>query len=298
VAKRDKNLSQAEIDALAAQAEDANLPTETAEPGIADAEDMPSPPARGARTLSQEEIDAILFTDSDKEPTSVEDTTVVEEITPTDEPPPLRKTPATRKTKPSRKIRPPEEVTVIEELPPAEEVFAADELDEEEVPLEGSLVELAQRMDRVEASCERLDHATSWIESISDVTERLQTIEATLATLVQMERNEEDIDDILDRLRKIEETTDIDAVLERLRDIQATASKTSLVKENFNVVESEIAKLSGRIEAITATLKDSIGYGIHRDFSCRSCGSKGHVAITIRCTHCGKEGWMGWWPEK
>ena len=298
MAKRDRNLSQAEIDALAAQAEDANLPTETEESGISDAEDMPSPRARSVKTLSQEEIDAILFTDSDKESAPVEDTTVVEEITPADEPPPLRKPPATKKTKPSRKIKPPEEVTVIEELPPAEEAITAEELDEEEVPLEDSLVELAQRMDRVEASCERLDDATSWIESISDVTKRLQTIEATLATLVQMERNEEDIDDILDRLRKIEETTNIDAILERLEDIQATTSKPSLVKEDLNVVEAEMAKLSGRIEAITATLKDSIGYGIHRDFACRSCGAKGNVAITIRCTHCGKEGWMGWWPEK
>jgi len=291
VAKRDKNLSQAEIDALATRGEDANLPTEPEESGIADADDTPSPRARGDRTLSQEEIDTILFVDSDKETTPVEDTTVVEEITPTDESPSLRKTRTTRNVKPV------EEVTVIEELPPAEEAPATDEL-EEEVTLEDSLAELAQRMDRVEASCERLDHATSWIESISAVTERLQTIETTIAKLAQMEGGEEDIDNILDRLRKIEETTDIDAVLERLRDIQATASKTSLVKENFDVLEAEIAKLGSHIEAITATLKDSIGYGIHRDFACRSCGSKGHVAITIRCTHCGKEGWMGWWPEK
>lgn len=298
MAKRDKTLSQAEIDALAARAGDANLPAELEESGIADAEDTPSPLARGDRTLSQEQIDAILFEDSDKETAPVEEATVIEEIAPTEEPPRPRKPSATRKTKPTRKIKPVEETTVIEELPPVEEATMADKLDEEEVSLKDSLAELAHRLDGVEASCERLDHATSWIESIGAMTDRLQAIEATLASLAEMERDEEDIDVILDRLRKIEETTDIDAIIERLRDIQDTAARTSLGKEDLDVVEAEIAKLSGRIEAITATLKDSIGYGIHRDFSCRSCGSKGHVAITIRCTDCGKEGWMGWWPEK
>ena len=297
MAKRDKTLSQAEIDALAERVGDANLPAELEESGIVDAEDSSSPPARGDRTLSQEQIDAILFEDSDKETAPVEETTVIEEIAPTEEPPPLRRISATRKTKPIRKIKSVEETTVSEELPPVEETTVANKL-EEEVSFKDSLAELAHRLDRVEASCERLDHATSWIESISAMTERLQAIEATLASLAETERDERDIDVILDRLRKIEETTDTDAILERLRDIHDTAARTSLGKEDLDVVEAEIAKLSGRIEAITATLKDSIGYGIHRDFSCRSCGSKGHVAITIRCTECGKEGWMGWWPEK
>lgn len=36
--------------------------------------------------------------------------------------------------------------------------------------------------------------------------------------------------------------------------------------------------------------------GLKENFKC-DCGAKGEVAVSIKCTKCGKETWRGWWPK-
>ena len=38
-------------------------------------------------------------------------------------------------------------------------------------------------------------------------------------------------------------------------------------------------------------------FDIRKKFSC-DCGAKGMVAVSIKCTKCNKETWMGWWSNK
>ena len=35
-----------------------------------------------------------------------------------------------------------------------------------------------------------------------------------------------------------------------------------------------------------------------RDVTCQGCGAKGMVATSIKCTKCGRETYLGWWPKK
>jgi ParB/RepB/Spo0J family partition protein len=35
---------------------------------------------------------------------------------------------------------------------------------------------------------------------------------------------------------------------------------------------------------------------LRKNFEC-DCGAKGHVAVHIKCTKCGKDNWRGWWPK-
>jgi hypothetical protein len=37
---------------------------------------------------------------------------------------------------------------------------------------------------------------------------------------------------------------------------------------------------------------------IKSNFRCNSCKSHGRVAMYLKCTSCGEEQWVGWWPKK
>jgi hypothetical protein len=201
--------------------------------------------------------------------------------------------------------------------------------------LNGRLSGVEQRIDTLEALCDKLAHPTV-TEERDPTRERLQMIETSLARLSRMERDQRDseillqrlqkieqsieeetadlntiiqrlqkleegtadLNTILQRLQKLEEASSTDAITDRLDKMQEALDSTTYVKEALTAAEDQVTKLSKRLDVIVTTLKDSIGFGIHREFSCKSCGTKGYVALNIRCTQCGKEGWMGWWPEK
>ncbi len=66
---------------------------------------------------------------------------------------------------------------------------------------------------------------------------------------------------------------------------------------------SQVAALAKQVETLNArvqTLREyaahSVGYRIHETFQCGACGQKGFVAGAVKCTACGQETWMGWWP--
>jgi translation initiation factor 2 gamma subunit (eIF-2gamma) len=56
--------------------------------------------------------------------------------------------------------------------------------------------------------------------------------------------------------------------------------------------------MSEQLEEISDNLRSSLGYGAAKIFQCSECGSGGTVAIHVKCTSCGEENWMGWWPEE
>jgi uncharacterized phage infection (PIP) family protein YhgE len=103
---------------------------------------------------------------------------------------------------------------------------------------------------------------------VADLAERVARIEATLGKL--------------DQLQKM--VTEIKAISQQLQDIQA------MVKQLREVAE--------QVEDISLKLRSTPAYDIGELFKCNSCGSKGLVAIRIKCTDCGRENWWGWWPEE
>lgn len=50
-------------------------------------------------------------------------------------------------------------------------------------------------------------------------------------------------------------------------------------------------------EEVDAAISKVPLHDLREQFKC-SCGTKGMVAVAIKCTNCGRESWWGWWPEE
>ena len=58
------------------------------------------------------------------------------------------------------------------------------------------------------------------------------------------------------------------------------------------------APLEDRIDDLEFKLSGDPLSGAENQFTCDRCGSKGWIAAKIRCTKCGHETYLGWWPKK
>ena len=58
------------------------------------------------------------------------------------------------------------------------------------------------------------------------------------------------------------------------------------------------APLEDRINDVEDQTFDTPLWGARHRITCTGCGSKGWIAIRIKCTKCGRESNWGWWPEK
>jgi predicted PurR-regulated permease PerM len=70
----------------------------------------------------------------------------------------------------------------------------------------------------------------------------------------------------------------------------SSASVTAIIKE--------VKRLGSQVKTISSNLEATPGYNAHNTFVCTSCGSKGKVAVPMRCTECGQGGWKGWFRKK
>jgi hypothetical protein len=280
----EKGLSQAEIDALLTEGGGEEVANETEE----------AKPSKASRAkVSRAEVVRLAGHDDDEE--EADDLFV--------EPEPKKAAP-TRKVKGSQPSRPAvseDEDDLFVEAEPKKaaptvpkkgrktnSVVSAKRLladEEEESGVEDQLTDVLQRLHRVESVWEKVNKLpieASGLE-LEEVFERIERVEATLETLGALGEEERagEVKDLLTRLDKIERIV----------------GPKPLQKEDVRKIKVDLAKLSRQIEAVSANLKDTPAYGLHKHFVCRSCGSEGHVALIIRCTQCGKEGWQGWWPE-
>jgi hypothetical protein len=60
---------------------------------------------------------------------------------------------------------------------------------------------------------------------------------------------------------------------------------------------NQVRKLTAQVEALTKAAKATPGFGAGNSFKCASCGAQGMVATIYRCTKCGKDKWLGFWPK-
>jgi hypothetical protein len=67
---------------------------------------------------------------------------------------------------------------------------------------------------------------------------------------------------------------------------------------NIAAIVKEVKRIGGQVKTISGNLEATPGYNVHNTFVCTSCGSKGKVAVPMRCTECGQEGWKGWFRKK
>ena len=288
----EKGLSQAEIDALLTQASEEDFLDEAVEKEVLDETEEEAKPSKGSRAkVPRAEVVRLAGHDDDKE--EADDLFV--------EPEP-KKTAPTRKVKGSQPSEPaaseneddlfaepePKNVTRTVQKKDRKMDSAAEAKrlvadDEEMLDVEDQLADVSQRLHRMESAWERAKGLPIEGAGLEEVLERIEGMEATLENSGPLGEGEQ--------------AGDIKNLLARLDKLERIVGPKPLQKEDVRKIKADVAKLSRQIEATSVNLKDTPAYGLHKHFVCRSCGSEGYVALIIRCTQCGKEGWQGWWPE-
>ena len=98
---------------------------------------------------------------------------------------------------------------------------------------------------------------------------------------------------------------DLAGLNERLANVESTTDKFEQYRKAFETAlmanrQLQLAQsqtVNTQLKTITQGLRNTLGYDIKKNFRCDSCGADGAVALKIRCTHCEKENWWGWWPK-
>ena len=93
-----------------------------------------------------------------------------------------------------------------------------------------------------------------------------------------------------------------EGTLKQFDQLQTDISETSIavkeMKQGFQALEQQIQSLTSQVQSTLEGLKGTFGYRAKQTFTCDSCNTSSMVATRIKCTHCGKENWWGWWPPQ
>ncbi|MEE8372756.1 MAG: hypothetical protein V3R87_03350 [Dehalococcoidia bacterium] len=103
---------------------------------------------------------------------------------------------------------------------------------------------------------------------VADLAQRLATMEAAMGRIGQLEAS--------------------------LAAVQAAGGPKA---QDFQAVVNQLKKVSGQAESMMQGLQNTPGYGTRKNFQCSSCGTRGMIVSLVRCSKCGTEKWLGWWPQ-
>lgn len=67
--------------------------------------------------------------------------------------------------------------------------------------------------------------------------------------------------------------------------------------EAVRILDGRIDEIYGLLENMRHEKHTSDEERIHDQFQCVACHSEKLVAIHVKCTNCGTENWMGWFPD-
>jgi hypothetical protein len=98
---------------------------------------------------------------------------------------------------------------------------------------------------------------------------------------------------VADLARQVAKMTNVMQRLEKAED--KVAQIYSLLKLDPDATVS----LGGRLDAIYGRIEELAQHysDYQNEFQCGHCKSKQNMALHVKCTSCGEEAWMGWWPE-
>ncbi len=113
--------------------------------------------------------------------------------------------------------------------------------------------------------------------------ELLKTIQATL-------------DDLAQRMTKVE--TNISRLSQQEGGSPDVSASVQRLSQRLETVVRNLQKVNSQVDGVSKGLEGTPGYNIRSDFTCKSCGSHGFIALPMKCTQCGEEGWWGWWPKE
>jgi prefoldin subunit 5 len=110
-------------------------------------------------------------------------------------------------------------------------------------------------------------------------------------------------------------SAEISSLQKNIADLSREVSKLTVAMQTISQLEEKVKQLeamiklspdstrtlSGRIDEISNILEmiqqKKSDYTFFEEYKCSHCQSKNLVAFHVKCTSCGKENWMGWWPD-
>jgi len=162
--------------------------------------------------------------------------------------------------------------------------------------LRTKLAELSERLEKSE-------------QILSGFEKQMSDVLASLAT--DREAREEqarllsEMRTMVEGLSEHSEQPDMAGLTERMAIVEANSDKFEQYRKAFETAlmanrQLQLAQsqtVNTQLKTITQGLRNTLGYDVKKNFRCDSCGADGAVALKIRCTHCEKENWWGWWPK-
>ena len=150
--------------------------------------------------------------------------------------------------------------------------------------LKTEIADVSQRIHKIESICDRLNKPPQEEANAAEALRKIERLQATVEMMVEQ--------------GKAKPTVDFNDILKRLETLERIVEPKPVVIDEVRKIKEQLTKLSTRVDAMSTNLQDTPSYGLHKSFTCKYCGSEGHVALVVRCTQCGKERWQGWWPEE
>jgi len=90
----------------------------------------------------------------------------------------------------------------------------------------------------------------------------------------------------------------LDSTKQRMEQIEAKIDELAEIAKSS---PKAVRAMGARIDEIYGLLENVRQHSdedhIHDEFQCVNCHSKKLVAIHVKCTSCGTENWMGWFPD-
>ena len=162
--------------------------------------------------------------------------------------------------------------------------------------LRSRLADLAERLDKSEQALGGFE------KQMNDI---LASLSADRESREEQARLMSEMKTMMEGLSDQSARSDLAGLNERLASVETTTDKFEQYRKAFETAlmanrQLQLAQsqtVNTQLKTITQGLRNTLGYDVKKNFKCDSCGADGAVALRIRCTHCEKENWWGWWPK-
>jgi hypothetical protein len=162
--------------------------------------------------------------------------------------------------------------------------------------LRSRLADLAERLGKSEQALSGFE------EQMNDI---LASLSADRESREEQARLMSEMKTMMEGLSDQSARSDLAGLNERLANVETTTDKFEQYRKAFETAlmanrQLQLAQsqtVNTQLKTITQGLRNTLGYDVKKNFKCDSCGADGAVALRIRCTHCEKENWWGWWPK-
>ncbi len=162
--------------------------------------------------------------------------------------------------------------------------------------LRAGLVDMTERLEKSEQALSGFEKQTNEI---------LASLSADREARQEQSRLVGEMKTIVEGLHDQSVRAELAGLTERLANVETTTDKFEQYRKAFETAlmanrQLQLAQsqaVNTQLKTITQGLRNTLGYDVKKNFKCDSCGADGAVALKIRCTHCEKENWWGWWPK-